>query len=41
MRETRDNHEYVSVSQAKPTFEPRKVNTEDLDVPTFLRNRMK
>ena len=41
MRETRDNREYVSVSQAKPTFEPRKVNTEDLDVPTFLRNRMK
>jgi cell division protein FtsZ len=41
IRETRDNREYVSVSQAKPTFEPRTVNTEDLDVPTFLRNRMK
>ena len=41
VRETRDNREYVSVSQAKPTFEPRTVNTEDLDVPTFLRNRMK
>jgi cell division protein FtsZ len=40
-RETRDTREYVSVSQATPTFEPRKVNTEDLDVPTFLRNRMK
>jgi cell division protein FtsZ len=41
VRETRDTREYVSVSQATPTFEPRKVNTEDLDVPTFLRNRMK
>jgi cell division protein FtsZ len=41
MRETRDPREYVSVSQVSPTFEPRKVNTEDLDVPTFLRNRMK
>jgi cell division protein FtsZ len=41
VRETRDTREYVSVSQAPQTFEPRKVNTEDLDVPTFLRNRMK
>lgn len=41
VRETHDKHEYVSVSQSKPTFEPRTVNTEDLDVPTFLRNRVK
>jgi len=40
-RETYDKRDYVSVSQSKPTFEPRTVNTEDLDVPTFLRNRMK
>lgn len=40
-RETGDKREYVSVSQSKPTFEPRTVNTEELDVPTFLRNRLK
>ena len=28
------------ISASKTIFEPRTVNTEDLDVPTFLRNRM-
>jgi cell division protein FtsZ len=38
----RDMREFASVNSNKPgVFEPRTINTEDLDVPTFLRNRMR
>jgi cell division protein FtsZ len=38
----RETREFTSVSANKPgVFEPRTINTEDLDVPTFLRNRVK
>ncbi len=33
--------EQVSVGRATPEFQPRTFNTEDLDIPTFLRNRNK
>lgn len=35
-----DNHDFNAISANKTIFEPRTVNTEDLDVPTFLRNRL-
>lgn len=38
--ETRSGTEPSSLSAAKTVFEPRTINTEDLDVPTFLRNRI-
>ena len=34
------SHEYNPIPANKTIFEPRTVNTEDLDVPTFLRNRL-
>jgi cell division protein FtsZ len=38
----RDSREFASVNANKPgVFEPRTINTDDLDVPTFLRNRMR
>lgn len=38
----RDMREFASVNSNKlGVFEPRTINTEDLDVPTFLRNRMR
>jgi len=33
--------EQVSVSKQGTEFQPRTFNTEDLDIPTFLRNRVK
>lgn len=38
--EPRSGTEPSSLSAAKTVFEPRTINTEDLDVPTFLRNRI-
>jgi len=32
-------HQVAVASKQQPDFEPRKFNTEDLDIPTFLRNR--
>jgi cell division protein FtsZ len=29
----------IPVSQSSRDFQPRAINTEDLDIPTFLRNR--
>ncbi len=43
VQEPRDKGEPISVSQptrpAVKEFQPRAINTEDLDIPTFLRNR--
>lgn len=43
VQEPREKGELVSVSQpsrlAVKEFQPRAINTEDLDIPTFLRNR--
>lgn len=38
--ESRERQESTPISAAKTVFEPRTVNTDDLDVPTFLRNRI-
>lgn len=43
VQESREKDEPVSISQstrpALKEFQPRAINTEDLDIPTFLRNR--
>jgi cell division protein FtsZ len=35
-----EQHDYNAIPANKTIFEPRTVNTEDLDVPTFLRQRL-
>jgi hypothetical protein len=35
----RSRMEQVSVQRQPADFQPRTFNTEDLDIPTFLRNR--
>jgi cell division protein FtsZ len=36
----RSSRDQSPISASKTVFEPRTINTEDLDVPTFLRNRI-
>jgi cell division protein FtsZ len=38
--EQRDSREQAPIPASKTVFEPRTINTDDLDVPTFLRNRL-
>jgi len=38
-RPTSRPSEHASVSPASPEFQPRVLNTDDLDIPAFLRNR--
>jgi hypothetical protein len=38
--ESRETRDQAPIPASKTVFEPRTVNTDDLDVPTFLRNRL-
>lgn len=39
--DSKEKREFAPISVNKSVFEPRTVNTDDLDVPTFLRNRVR
>ncbi len=41
MRQDETAHDLQSIEVAKTDFAPRTFNTEDLDIPTFLRNRIR
>jgi len=38
--DARESRDQSPISASKTVFEPRTINTDDLDVPTFLRNRL-